>query len=124
MNDHALGQAFAEQDRILPGVSRTFALTIPQLPGELRPVITNAYLLCRSADTIEDEVSLSVDEKQHFHDRFVAVVEGRDSPAAFASELEPRLSRATSTAERELIAQLPTVIGITRGFNAPQRAAI
>jgi farnesyl-diphosphate farnesyltransferase len=44
------------QDQLLPGVSRTFALTIPQLPDALRPVVTNAYLLCRTADTIEDEV--------------------------------------------------------------------
>ena len=42
------------QDRILPHVSRTFALTIPQLPPALRTPVTNAYLLCRIADTIED----------------------------------------------------------------------
>jgi len=42
------------QDRILPHVSRTFALTIPQLPPRLRIAVTNAYLLCRIADTIED----------------------------------------------------------------------
>jgi farnesyl-diphosphate farnesyltransferase len=119
-----MAQGIAEQERLLPGVSRTFALTIPQLPGELRTVITNAYLLCRTADTIEDEVSLTVDEKQHFHDRFVAVVEGRDSPAAFEAELEPRLSGATLPAERELITQLPSVIGVTLAFGAPQRAAI
>jgi farnesyl-diphosphate farnesyltransferase len=124
VSGHDAEQGIAEQERILPGVSRTFALTIPQLPGELRTAITNAYLLCRSADTIEDEVSLTVDEKQHFHDRFVAVVEGKDSPAEFAAELEPRLSAATSTAERELIIELPTVIAVTRAFAVPQRAAI
>ena len=43
------------QDQILPHVSRTFALTIPQLPESLRVAVTNAYLLCRIADTIEDE---------------------------------------------------------------------
>ena len=47
---------YALQDRLLPGVSRTFALTIPQLPQDLRPIVTNAYLLCRTADTIEDEI--------------------------------------------------------------------
>jgi len=46
------------QDRILPYVSRTFALTIPQLPQPLRTAVTNAYLLCRIADTIEDEPAL------------------------------------------------------------------
>ena len=33
------------QDQILPHVSRTFALTIPQLPMPLRTAVTNAYLL-------------------------------------------------------------------------------
>jgi farnesyl-diphosphate farnesyltransferase len=47
------------QDQILPHVSRTFALTIPQLPLGLRTAVTNAYLLCRIADTIEDEPALS-----------------------------------------------------------------
>ena len=45
----------AYQEHALPGVSRTFALTIPELPGDLRRVVTNAYLLCRIADTIEDD---------------------------------------------------------------------
>ena len=49
----------AYQDEILPHVSRTFALTIPQLPAALRTAVTNAYLLCRIADTIEDEPALS-----------------------------------------------------------------
>ena len=40
------------QDQILPHVSRTFALTIPQLPLGLRTAVTSAYLLCRIADTI------------------------------------------------------------------------
>ena len=48
----------AYQDEILPHVSRTFALTIPQLPSALRVAVTNAYLLCRIADTIEDERAL------------------------------------------------------------------
>ena len=54
----------AYQARILQCVSRTFALTIPQLPGALRDVVGNAYLLCRIADTIEDEPTLSAGQKQ------------------------------------------------------------
>ena len=46
----------AYQAKILPLVSRTFALTIPQLTLELVDVVGNAYLLCRLADTIEDDV--------------------------------------------------------------------
>jgi farnesyl-diphosphate farnesyltransferase len=44
---------------LLEGVSRTFALTIPQLPTDLYTAVANAYLLCRIVDTIEDEISLS-----------------------------------------------------------------
>ena len=53
------------QDALLPGVSRTFALTIPQLPEPLRVPVTNAYLLCRLADTIEDEPALSSTENMN-----------------------------------------------------------
>ena len=51
------------QGYILPGVSRTFALTIPVLPGRLAEVVANAYLLCRLADTIEDDVGLENEQK-------------------------------------------------------------
>ncbi len=41
---------------VLPAVSRTFALNIPVLPAPLDLAVTVAYLLCRIADTLEDEV--------------------------------------------------------------------
>ena len=114
----------ALQDELLPGVSRTFALTIPQLPEGLRPAVTNAYLLCRTADTIEDEISLDPDQKKHFSDRFVAVVAGQDSAAAFAAALTPLLSSATTDAERTLVDAMPRVIEVTHNLGARQRAAI
>ena len=48
---------------ILPAVSRTFALSIRVLPGELGRAVLAAYLLCRIADTLEDEPSLPADAK-------------------------------------------------------------
>jgi farnesyl-diphosphate farnesyltransferase len=41
---------------VLPAVSRTFALNIPVLPRPLDTAVMVAYLLCRIADTLEDEV--------------------------------------------------------------------
>ena len=38
----------------LPRVSRTFALNIRLLAGPLREAVSVGYLLCRTADTIED----------------------------------------------------------------------
>jgi farnesyl-diphosphate farnesyltransferase len=54
-------QRFARE--ILPSVSRTFALSIRLLPGELGKAVRVAYLLCRIADTIEDEAVWTAEEK-------------------------------------------------------------
>ena len=58
-SDGMTDRDLAYQAAMLQCVSRTFALTIPQLPGALRDVVGNAYLLCRIVDTIEDEPTLS-----------------------------------------------------------------
>ncbi|RDI97520.1 phytoene/squalene synthase family protein [Dyella solisilvae] len=118
------GNAWDFQATMLPKVSRTFALTIPQLPPALRHVVANAYLLCRIADTIEDEPALSVDEKGRYEAGFVEAVTGRIDARSFAAELAPRLSDATSEAERDLLRQLPLVLEITRTFTPIQQAAI
>ena len=114
----------AYQAEALRGVSRTFALTIPQLPGPLRDVVGNAYLLCRITDSIEDEPGLTPRQKHRFASRFVDVVEGRADPEAFGRELGALLSSSTTVGERDLVANTPTVIGITRGFGDGQRRAL
>ena len=111
------------QDQILPQVSRTFALTIPQLPAPLRTAVANAYLLCRIADTIEDEPTLAAEETRVFLQRFTAVVRGTEPAAPLAREVARRLSERTLPAERELVSQMERVIEITAGFG-PERAAI
>jgi farnesyl-diphosphate farnesyltransferase len=114
----------AYQLHSLQHVSRTFALTIPQLPEGLRQVVGNAYLLCRIADTIEDDKELPAERKRHFAERFINVVAGHEPAADFAHELAPILSSHTPAAERELIAMTESVIRITHNFNARQRAAL
>jgi farnesyl-diphosphate farnesyltransferase len=116
--------AEAYQTRILPAVSRTFALTIPQLDARLRRVIANAYLLCRIADTIEDEATLASDVKQEFHDRFTRVVAATEDPASFARDLAPLLRGNTLAAELDLVAHTPAIIEVTDGFNLAQRQAL
>lgn len=114
----------AYQDAILQQVSRTFALTIPALPGPLCRVVGNAYLLCRIADTIEDDQTMPAGAKRAYAERFVKVVEGGPDPARFSAELWPRLSASASRAERDLIANIAAVIRVTHGFNPRQRAAL
>lgn len=114
----------AYQRAILPGVSRTFALTIPVLPDALALVTTNAYLLCRIADTIEDDPGLTPEQKSQFHERFVAVVKGTHGAEAFAGDLAPLLSERILPAEQELVRNTPAVIRVTHGFSDEERAAL
>ena len=111
------------QERILQGVSRTFALTIPQLPPALSQVTGNAYLLCRIADTIEDDRDLPLPRKREFAEGFIRVVAGAQDAAPFAQALGPLLSSA-SAAERELVRNAPAVLRLTKSFNPRQRAAL
>jgi len=115
---------WAFQEKSLQEVSRTFALTIPQLPESLRQVVSNAYLLCRIADTIEDDKHLPFADKRRFADEFIDVVGARVNAADFAAALHPRLSITATAAERELIARTPAVIRVTHSFTARQRAAL
>src|SRR6202171_3679712 len=112
------------QDHILPHVSRTFALTIPQLPSSLRTAVTCAYLLCRIADTIEDEPALSPPETLDFLQRFSALLGGRGDPNRLARDIEQRLSDRTLPTERDLVSNMERVIGVMARLNEPQRAAI
>jgi farnesyl-diphosphate farnesyltransferase len=112
------------QDQILPHVSRSFALTIPELPGVLRTQVTNAYLLCRIADTIEDESVLSAEATLGSLRRFVEVVSGKAEVQPFLEDLLPQLSIRTSPGERDLVLNMARVIRVTAGLPERQRRAI
>jgi len=83
----AYADTFCEE--ILPAVSRTFAVGIRLLPGELRAAVRDAYLLCRIADTVEDAPNLGADEKASLLDGFAACL---TDPSAIGS-LRSRLIR-------------------------------
>lgn len=114
----------AFQRRMLSLVSRTFALTIPQLPDRLADVVSNAYLLCRIADTIEDEPAMAAEAKLHYAKMFVRVVAGEAPADEFAYSLAPVLAEGIPAAERELIAECPSVLRITHGFTEAEREAL
>jgi farnesyl-diphosphate farnesyltransferase len=66
--------AYSFCKRILPEVSRTFALNISVLTGDLKKAVLTAYLLCRIADTVEDSTELDPETRslllQEFRDIF------------------------------------------------------
>ena len=112
------------QSQMLAGVSRTFALTIPQLPATLCRVVSNAYLLCRIVDTIEDEPALTGARKNYFCQRFVRTLNVPRHAETFSRQLCVSLSSQTPPAEHELIRNVARVVRITRSFSEPQREAL
>lgn len=114
----------AFQADMLQQVSRTYALTIPLLPTGLREAVTNAYLLCRIADTIEDEPALDPARKEILLRGFAAAVAGRAEADAFAAKLPALLSDATSNEERFLAENAGRIVRIAHGFPSARRQAI
>ena len=114
----------AYQKHILQFVSRTFALTIPQLPTELRRVVSNAYLLCRIADTVEDDNAVDSEQTRHLAELFAQVVAGNVPAKQFSAALYPLLSEHTIEEEHDLIKNTESVIRITHSFNDNQRSAL
>ncbi len=116
--------ALRYQAEILPKVSRTFALTIPQLPQPLNTVVGNAYLLCRIADTIEDEAGLDPARKQQLHQRFVDLLNGVGEETALARDLLAELTRSATADEQDLLRHIGQVVAVTRSFDPRQKTAL
>lgn len=107
-------EAIEYQQRALAQVSRTFALTIPTLPAPIRDVIGNAYLLCRIADTIEDEPRLSPSSKREYLQAFADVLSHPSRAKDFAHALGAELTDGTPQAERDLVLNSELVIDFQR----------
>jgi len=115
------------QDYILQGVSRTFALTIPQLPKQLETVVGNAYLWCRIADTIEDDPQLCLTSKEVLSGELTQLLQTSTSPesvTAWVAELLPQLHGETAAAELDLIANSQRVLRLFFGFSESQQTII
>lgn len=85
----AVTDAIARQDpdrfcrAVLPAVSRTFALGIKVLPGDLGQAVLDAYLLCRIADTVEDSLVIDAAQKARLFDELLAAFDAPDALARF-----------------------------------------
>ncbi|MXX07649.1 MAG: squalene/phytoene synthase family protein [Gammaproteobacteria bacterium] len=120
-NTDALEKDLQYQAAVLPDVSRTFALTIPTLPSRLALVVTNAYLLCRIADTIEDDPRLDFSQKEANLGRFLATVKGQEDASAFSAAVTSLLSPTIPPAEIELMRNVDRVVGVTHSFTEAER---
>jgi farnesyl-diphosphate farnesyltransferase len=62
---------------VLPAVSRTFAIGIRALPGDLGRAVLTSYLICRLADTVEDAPGMTPAEKAPLFDALLACFDGQ-----------------------------------------------
>ncbi len=122
-NNFELTKTQEQEQEMLQGVSRSFALTIPQLPEGLRQRVTTAYLLCRIADTIEDEETLPAEAKRSFFNEFNSLLLDHNMRPVrgFVDHLLPFLSDGTLPAEKELVRQTELVFTSFFSFSERQR---
>jgi len=98
---------------ILPAASRTFALSIRALPGTLGRAVLAAYLICRVADTIEDERSIAPPDKAALLERLLRCFEGPAEAAAFPALVPPLGGDAEHT---RLVRHAPDVFTLYRSL--------
>jgi farnesyl-diphosphate farnesyltransferase len=98
---------------ILPRVSRTFALSVRVLPGDLGRAVLAAYLLCRIADTIEDAPTTPADEKAATLDRLLRCF---DDPAEATPLAESLATLPGDAAHVELAANTDHVFALFRAL--------
>jgi farnesyl-diphosphate farnesyltransferase len=71
---------------IISRVSRTFAIGISVLPGDLGKAVLTGYLLCRIADTIEDDGACPAARRQELLAKFVDCLNDPRKATTFAAE--------------------------------------
>ncbi len=74
----------ADLQDLLEKTSRTFALSIPQLPEPTRGEVTTAYLLFRIADTMEDASQWTADRKIEALEEFARLLREREGAETIA----------------------------------------
>lgn len=111
---------------VLPQVSRTFALNIPVLPAPLDLAVTVAYLLCRIADTLEDEVpGAAAGTLLEEFARLTRLPEGWEAQAArFAQEARAALRPDAPATEVHLLERTARVLESLSGMPGPVRERV
>lgn len=112
------------QEQSLGQVSRTFALTIPQLPFPLAKIVGNAYLWCRVADTVEDESVATEEEKLRLLNDLEPVIAGTLSCEEWAQRANSIMRETAPPAEKRLIEDLARVKRVSSTFSDPERQVI
>lgn len=103
---------------MLPRVSRTFALGIRLLPRMLEHPVTIGYLLCRIADTIEDDHGILPERKVALLERFLDCFDDAETANGYPAEAA---GAGMSEADRELVAGTAMVFAAYRSIDRESR---
>lgn len=106
---------------MLPRVSRTFALGIRLLPRSLEDAVTIGYLLCRIADTIEDDRALDPGRKLQLLDQFLICFGSADAAERYAGDAG---GAGMSEADRDLIGGSSMVFRAYRSLDSTSRGIL
>lgn len=107
---------------ILPRVSRTFAINIRLLHGDLGEAVRVGYLLCRTADALEDSWPGGPEAiVQRFEDLAAAVNGSEEAAESLASAAMPI---ARGRFDLELVTNLPRVLRVFRSLPPESREVL
>lgn len=110
-----------EQYEYLQKVSRSFALTIPILEPHIADIVANAYLLCRIADTIEDDVSIDKAVKIALLENLQHLTEGHFlddfEVLNFTNLCKRQLKNCPNKDEYELLCNFQRVVNRTKQYD-------
>ncbi len=110
--------------RILPNVSRSFALCIRILPKPLNEQMMVSYLVFRVIDTVEDS-SASLALKKELFSEFLSLLSRRKANDVAAETCARKmLASLNYTYEKELLASLPALVRACFSLPAGARKAI
>lgn len=100
----------------LLAVSRSFARPIEMLPGDLRTAVTCGYLLCRIADTIEDNAFFTVEERDARYETFLAALYASPDDEVVRRFEDQFRGVEGNQVENDLCQHLGTVLRVFRGL--------
>jgi farnesyl-diphosphate farnesyltransferase len=103
-----------ELDAILEGTSRSFYLSLKELPSGVRSQVGLLYLLARTSDTIADSEQGSTDDRLAALEQYNEYAQGRSDSSPDLSELA---SMQRIDSERKLLESMPATVACIGRFS-------
>lgn len=103
-------KAMEEMQELLPKVSKTYAIAIPELPMDVRRDLTMAYYVVRELDIFHDDLTLDPEKVRVLSEEFLTTLEY--STQENIARLVPKLEalEPEKRGYRKLLRKLPTFV--------------